>query len=257
MTTPSPSARSLAHDGERSIPIVALDLPSADDALRMARALGDRCRFFKVGNELFTAAGPSIVGTLREELGAEVFLDLKFHDIPHTVAGAVRSAARLGARLLTVHASGGRSMLEAARQAAADEAGDACGILAVTVLKSLDAPGLAEAWGRIDQVDMEREVMRLAGLAADAAVHGIVCSGGEVAAVRARYGPRLAPLVPGIRLEGGAAHDQRRVMTPGAAQAAGARYLVLGRAVTGAPDPAAAMERVLAELAGHPRPSVA
>ena len=257
MTTPSPSARSLARDGVRAIPIVALDLPSADDALRMARVLGDRCRFFKVGNELFTAAGPSIVRTLREELGAEVFLDLKFHDIPNTVAGAVRGAARLGARLLTVHASGGRSMLEAARQAAADEAGDACGVLAVTVLTSLDAPELAEAWGRTDQVDMQREVMRLAGLAADAAVHGVVCSGAEVAAVRARYGSRLAPLVPGIRLDRGAAHDQRRVMTPGAAQAAGARYLVLGRAVTAAPDPAAAMERVLAELAGDSRPSVA
>lgn len=223
----------------------------------MARVLADRCRFFKVGNELFTAAGPPIVRTLREELGADVFLDLKFHDIPNTVAGAVRSAARLGARLLTVHASGGRAMLEAARQAAADEAGDACGILAVTALTSLDASELAEAWGRTDEVDMQREVVRLAELAAESAVHGIVCSGAEVAAVRARYGDALAPLVPGIRLDGGAAHDQRRVMTPAAAQAAGARYLVLGRAVTAAPDPAVAMLRVLAELDADPRPSVA
>ena len=233
-----------------AIPIVALDVPSAEDALRQARALGARCRFYKVGSELFTAAGPSVVRALREEMGADVFLDLKFHDIPNTVAGAVRSAARLGARLLTVHASGGTPMLEAARRAASDEAGDGCGVLAVTVLTSLEPAVLAGAWGRSDQLEMEREVLRLAGLAADAGLHGIVCSGAEVAAVRARFGDRLAPLVPGIRLAGGTTHDQHRVMTPLAAQRAGARYLILGRAVTAAEDPPAAMERVLAELRG-------
>ncbi|HKH91678.1 MAG TPA: orotidine-5'-phosphate decarboxylase [Gemmatimonadaceae bacterium] len=232
----------------RAIPMVALDLPSADAALSLARALGDRCRFYKVGCELFTATGPSIVHALRDEIGAEVFLDLKFHDIPNTVAGAVRSAARLGARLTTVHASGGTPMLEAARKAAWDAAGDACGVLGVTALTSLDRTVLAAAWGRTDGLDMEREVLRLAGLAADAGLHGIVCSGAEVGAVRSRYGDRLAPLVPGIRLEGGEVHDQQRVMTPAAAQAAGARYLVLGRAVTDAQDPAKAMERALAEL---------
>lgn len=233
-----------------AIPIVALDVPSAEDALRLARALGARCQFYKVGSELFTAAGPSVVRALREEMGADVFLDLKFHDIPNTVAGAVRSVARLGARLLTVHASGGTPMLEAARRAASDVAGDGTGVLAVTVLTSLEPAVLAGAWGRNDQLEMEREVLRLAGLAADAGLHGIVCSGAEVAAVRARFGDRLAPLVPGIRLAGGATHDQHRVMTPLAAQRAGARYLILGRAVTAAEDPPAAMERVLAELRG-------
>jgi orotidine-5'-phosphate decarboxylase len=230
-------------------PIVALDVPTAEDALRLARTLGARCRFYKVGSELFTAAGPAVVRALREEIGADVFLDLKFHDIPSTVAGAVRSAARLGARLLTVHASGGLPMLEAAQQATA-EAGSRCDVLAVTALTSLDASVLAAAWGRTDEVDLEREVLRLAELAAQAGLHGLVCSGAEVAAVRARFGARLAALVPGIRLAGGAAHDQHRVMTPAAAQAAGARYLILGRAVTAAMDPAAAMEQVLAELRG-------
>ena len=233
-----------------AIPIVALDVPTASDALRVARALGPRCRFFKVGSELFTAAGPSVLHALREELGADVFLDLKVHDIPTPVAGAVRSAARLGARLVTVHAAGGAPMLEAAGRAAVDEAGEGCGVLAVTVLTSLEPTVLASAWGRSDALEMEREVLRLAGLAADAGLHGIVCSGAEVAAVRSRFGDRLAPLVPGIRLAGGATHDQQRVMTPSAAQEAGARYLILGRAVTAAEDPPAAMERVLAELRG-------
>jgi len=234
--------------GARAIPIVALDVRSGDDALRLARALGSRCTFYKVGSELFTAAGPDVVRALREEAGSDVFLDLKFHDIPNTVAGAVGSAARLGARLVTVHASGGQPMLEAAQRAAGEESGGACGVLAVTALTSLTPAVLAAAWGRTDALEMEQEVLRLAGLAADSALHGIVCSGAEVAAVRDRFGDRLAPLVPGIRLAGGATHDQARVMTPAAAQAAGARYLILGRAVTAADDPAEAMERVLAEL---------
>jgi orotidine-5'-phosphate decarboxylase len=231
-----------------AVPIVALDYSTAEPALAMARTLGDRCHFYKVGSELFTAAGPGVIRTLREELGADVFLDLKFHDIPNTVAGAVRSAARLGARLLTVHASGGAPMLLAARQAADEVAGGACGVLGVTVLTSLDTGVLAAAWGRPDAIVLEREVLRLAELAATAGLHGIVCSGGEVGAVRSRFGDRLAPLVPGIRLAGGEAHDQSRVMTPAAAQRAGARYLILGRAVTADADPVGAMDRVLAEL---------
>ncbi len=232
----------------RAIPIVALDVGSSDEALQLARSLGSRCRFYKVGSELFTAAGPDVVRAIREELAADVFLDLKFHDIPNTVAGAVRNAARLGARLVTVHASGGQPMLEAAQRAAGEESGGACGVLAVTALTSLAPAVLAAAWGRTDALEMEHEVLRLAALAADSALHGIVCSGAEVAAVRDRFGDRLAPLVPGIRLAGGATHDQARVMTPAAAQAAGARYLILGRTVTAADDPAEAMDRVLAEL---------
>jgi orotidine-5'-phosphate decarboxylase len=234
----------------RATPIVALDTGSAEEALGLARALGDSCRFFKVGSELFTAAGPAIVHALQDEMRADVFLDLKLHDIPNTVAGAVRSAAALGVRLLTVHASGGRAMLQAAQEAAQAAAarGNPCDLLAVTVLTSLDAASLGAAWGR-RELDVEREVFRLAGDAAESGLHGIVCSGAEAAAVRAAYGDRLALLVPGIRLAGGSAHDQRRVMTPAAAQAAGARYLILGRAVTAAANPRRAMETVLSELA--------
>jgi orotidine-5'-phosphate decarboxylase len=239
----------------RAVPIVALDFPDADSALAMARRLGDRCGFYKVGSELFTTAGPAIVRALREEQGADVFLDLKFHDIPNTVAGAVRSAARLGVRLVTVHASGGAPMLVAARRAAQEVSGESCGVLAVTVLTSLDATVLGTAWGRSDALQMEREVLRLAELAASSDLHGIVCSGAEVGAVRARFGDRLAPLVPGIRLAGGEVHDQSRVMTPAAAQRSGARYLILGRAVTADADPANAMDRVLAELRAEPSKS--
>lgn len=240
MTTPTVPSR--------AIPIVALDVGSADDALDLARRLGESCRFYKVGSELFTAAGPSVVKALRDE-GADVFLDLKLHDIPNTVAGAVRSAARLGVRLLTVHAVGGAAMLRAAQEAASSAAAESgCNLLAVTVLTSFDAESLAVAWGR-ENVEVEREVVRLAGEAATAGLHGVVCSGAEAAAVRGTYGDRLALLVPGIRLAGGSSHDQRRVMTPAAAQAAGASYLILGRAVTAAADPVRAMRTVLAELA--------
>ena len=233
----------------RTTPIVALDVAGADAALALARRLGASCRFYKVGSELFTAAGPAIVHALQDE-GADVFLDLKFHDIPNTVAGAVRSAAALGVRLLTVHASGGRTMLLAAKEAAQSAAsrGQPCELLAVTVLTSFDAAALGAAWGRAG-VAVEAEVLRLAGLAAECGLHGIVCSGAEVEAVRGAYGDRLALLVPGIRLAGGSAHDQRRVMTPGAAQAAGARYIILGRAVTAAAEPERAMTTVLTELA--------
>jgi len=246
----SASTSAAAARSPGSTPIVALDVATADAALAMARAVGVQCRFFKVGSELFTAAGPRIVEALRGDIGADVFLDLKFHDIPNTVAGAVRSAAALGARLLTVHASGGRAMLAAAAAAALDASGGRCGVLAVTVLTSLDAAAVGEAWGRRDAVDVETEVLRLASVAAEAALHGIVCSGREAGAMRARFGDALALLVPGIRLAGGDLHDQQRVMTPAAAQAADARYLILGRAVTSAPDPAAAMARVLDELRG-------
>lgn len=231
-------------DPPSAIPIVALDVASAGEALALAQLLGDSCRYYKVGSELFTACGPDVVRALRE-LGCEVFLDLKFHDIPNTVGGAVRSAARLGVALLTVHASGGEPMIRAAVEAA----GEGCSVLAVTVLTSLDAAGIAVAWGREPTLTVADEVDRLCGLAASAGAHGVVCSGHEVARVRDAFGRRLATLVPGIRLAGGAAHDQSRVVTPAAAQAAGARYLVLGRAVTGAADPRAAMLRVRSELA--------
>lgn len=224
-------------------PIVALDVPTSEDALALVDEFGDRCRFYKVGNELFTSAGPAVVQAIRAR-GARVFLDLKFHDIPNTVAGGVRNAAAMGASLVTVHASGGRMMLESAVAAA----GPHCGVLAVTVLTSLDAASVADAWGRADAVDVSREVMRLARLAADAGAHGIVCSGQEAARIRDQFGDRLAVLVPGIRAATGAMNDQARVATPEAVAAAGASYAVIGRMVTGATDRRSAMEQVNAAL---------
>ncbi len=233
--------------GRAAEPIVALDVATAGEALALVERLGPACRFYKVGLELFAAAGPAVVEALRAR-DRDVFLDLKLHDIPNTVAGAARSAARLGVRLLTVHASGGAAMVGAAVDAF-DVVGavPAGGVLAVTALTSLDAASLAAAWGR-PVVDVETEVLRLAGVARAAGAHGVVCSGAEARAVRGRYGDGLATLVPGVRLRGDGAGDQRRVVTPGEAAAAGARYVVLGRTVTAAADPEAALARATAEL---------
>ena len=232
-----------------AVPIVALDVPDLAAARALVARLEGQAGFFKVGMELFTAAGPAVVAWLRES-GHDVFLDLKFHDIPATMRGAARSAAALDVRLLTVHAAAGAEGVAAA----VEGAGEGCGVLAVTVLTSLDAATLAAIWHRpAEGLRVDAEVLRLAAVAARAGAHGIVCSGEEVGPVRARFGDRLAPLVPGIRLAGGATHDQARVVTPAAAAAAGARYLVLGRAVTAAAEPAAAMAAVRAELAGAGR----
>jgi orotidine-5'-phosphate decarboxylase len=224
------------------VPIVALDVPSRSRAEELVSQLGDRCTFYKIGGELFTAEGPAVVNAVRD-VGADVFLDLKFHDIPNTVRAAARSAARLGARLITVHASGGAAML----RAAVEGAGDLCGVLAVTILTSMDDAALGEAWGRHDAV-IQDEVLRLSDLARAAGAHGVVCSGQEAPAIHDRHGSALRLLVPGVRLAGGEAHDQKRVVTPAGAAHAGASYIVLGRAVTGEPDPAEAMQRVWQEL---------
>ena len=224
--------------------IVALDVPSREAALEVVDRLGDACRFYKVGSELFTATGPGTVAALRER-GCRVFLDLKFHDIPNTVRGAVRAAASIGASLVTVHACGGPAMLEAA----VEGAGPDCGVLAVSVLTSMDAAALAQATGRPGVV-VRDEVLRLAEAARGAGAAGLVCSGEEAAVVQAAHGDALGLLVPGIRLAGGERHDQARVVTPAAAAARGARWIVVGRAVTAAADPRAAMLRVRAELAG-------
>jgi len=222
--------------------IVALDFPAPGEALALASRLDPASCRVKIGMELYAAAGPSFVEQLARS-GFGVFLDLKFHDIPNTVRGAVASAASLGVRLLTVHASGGPAMLEAAVEAAGPE----CGILAVTVLTSLDAAALERSWGK-PVPDLRAEVLRLAGLASDAGAHGVVCSGLEAASIRERFGNRLATLVPGVRLAGGASQDQARVVTPRQAADAGARYVVLGRAVTGAKSPRDAMSDVLTDL---------
>jgi orotidine-5'-phosphate decarboxylase len=224
-------------------PIVALDVPHAEDALEIVDHLGELCRFYKVGNELFTATGPGMLQEIRAR-NCDVFLDLKFHDIPNTVAGGVRNAAALGARLVTVHATGGLTMLRAAVEAA----GEGCGVLAVTVLTSLTPDDVGAAWGRSSPVDVPSEVLRLAELSARAGVHGVVCSGREAPLVRERFGDRLAVLVPGVRQAGAAAHDQARVVTPREAADAGARYAVVGRMVTAVPDRRGMMARVAAEL---------
>jgi len=233
--------RSTSPPPLRAQPIIALDVPSLDAALALLERLGPDADFVKVGLELFTAEGPRIVERLRGD-GRRVFLDLMLHDIPNTVKGAAQRAAAMDVQLLTVHGYGGVAMVEAA----VEGAGAGTGILVVTVLTSFEREALGVALGR-EVPEMGAEVLRLAGVASVARAHGIVCSGHEVASVVTTY-PQLSPLVPGIRLAGGATHDQARVVTPERAAADGAAYLVLGRAVTGAPDPAAALAGIRATL---------
>lgn len=234
-------------DGGGPEVVVALDVPGAAEALDLVRRLPPRT-WYKVGLELFSSAGPDLIRELTAA-GHPVFLDLKLHDIPHTVAGAVRVASDLGVRMLTVHASGGREMIEAAAEAAAraplEEGGEALEVLAVTVLTSLDDDLLSEVMG--GEASAEEAVGRLAVLAEDAGAAGAVASVGECSAIKAMCGTHFRVATPGIRLAGGDAHDQKRVATPGEAAAAGSDYLVVGRAVTRAEDPAAALRRVRGE----------
>ena len=228
------------------IPIVALDFPDASAALTLVDQLGDDCRFYKIGSELFTACGPSIVREVRSR-GADVFLDLKFHDIPNTVSGAVRRAAAMGARLVTVHGAGGAAMLRAAAVAAGESSH--CAVLAVTVLTSLNASEVATAWGRASEgLQLVDEVLRLSRLAQDSGVAGVVCSGREAKAVKDCLGQSFGVLIPGLRMPGAATHDQSRISTPAEAAATGADYVVIGRAVTAAPDRARAMRDVRTQL---------
>jgi orotidine-5'-phosphate decarboxylase len=250
--TPNVSTTATPFTTPKATAIVALDVPNADSALMIVSALGDLCRFYKVGGELFTGAGPAVVRALTDH-GCQVFLDLKFHDIPNTIRGAACSAARIGARILTVHATGGRAMMEAAMEGARKGAAQAghggeCEVFAVTVLTSLDADRISEAWGR-PGVNVQDEVLRLAELTRRAGVTGIVCGGAEAPAVRVEYGNTLKLLIPGVRLKGSATNDQLRVVTPGEAVGAGASYVIVGRTVTAAPAPREAMRSVLAELA--------
>jgi orotidine-5'-phosphate decarboxylase len=224
--------------------IVALDYASRRDALALVDILGGSVGFYKVGLELYTHEGPDIVRELRAR-GKRVFLDLKLHDIPNTVAGAVRAAADLEVDLLTIHTNGGVEMMRAAAGAAENR----LALLGVTLLTSLSPSEVEAVWGRAIGSTRE-EVVRLATLARDSGLPGIVASPQEAEAVRRRLGPDLVIVTPGIRLPGGDGHDQSRVATPGEAARAGATYLVLGRAVTAARDPVAAMASVRAELAG-------
>jgi orotidine-5'-phosphate decarboxylase len=229
--------------GVNVTPIVALDVKSLGAALSLVERLDQAARYYKVGSELFTRAGPEIVSAIRARQ-CDVFLDLKFHDIPNTVASAVAAAADMGVAMTTVHASGGMAMLRAAVEAASPE----CRVVAVSVLTSLDATAVAASWGRSSKVDVQEEVLRLARLAVDAGVGGFVCSGHEAAAVRTELRSQLLLVVPGIRFSEGASHDQARVVTPADAVRAGADYVVVGRAVTAAADPVEAMKRLSAEL---------
>jgi orotidine-5'-phosphate decarboxylase len=226
---------------------VALDLPGAAEARRMAAALAPAGVGLKVGLELFNAAGPDLVRDLAAK--ASVFLDLKFHDIPNTVAGAVRAAGGLGVAMLNLHVSGGEAMARAAL-AARDEAGRGPAIIGVTVLTSLDGEDLGRVWGRGSGRDAAAEALRLAELARDWGLDGVVASAQEAAAIRAACGEDFLIVTPGIRPAGEALGDQKRVSTPDAAIAAGASHLVVGRPVTRAEDPAAACAAILAAMGG-------
>src|ERR1019366_8194878 len=231
----------------RPQPIIALDVPSLADARALIATLGARADFYKVGLQLFSAEGPRVVEWLHSE-GKRVFLDLKLHDIPSTVRKAAASAGRLNVALLTVHGLGGEAMVRAAVECA----GTRSGVLVVTVLTSMDLATASAALGR-PLASLSDEVLRLAALAARAGAHGVVCAGAECAAVRAAHGTGLAPLVPGIRTSAVAGDDQSRVVTPEEASKAGAAYVVVGRAVTAAADPAAAFEEILGRLAWNGR----
>lgn len=236
----------MASKGSEPAVIVALDFPDAGRALECARRLSPAACRVKVGNELYTAAGPAAVEDL-QALGFDVFLDLKYHDIPNTVAGACTAAARLGCWMINVHASGGHAMIRAAREALAGFS-DPPWLIAVTVLTSLDQEtmrsiGLAAS--------LEHTAFKLADLARSAGADGVVCSPLEAAAMRSRFGADFRLVTPGIRPLGAAPDDQSRIASPRSARAGGADYLVIGRPITRAGDPMAALAAINAELTGH------
>jgi orotidine-5'-phosphate decarboxylase len=224
--------------------IVALDVPDAASAAALVASLENTCQWFKVGLELFVAAGPAVLEPILKR-GHSVFLDLKFHDIPNTVAGAVRSAAALGVHMINVHAAGGPAMLAAAR-GALDGLSYPPELLAVTALTSMDS-------AQQSAIGLDRspasQVELLARMAMAEGIRGFVCSAQEVAALRVLTGPKGILVVPGIRPAGAGIADQKRIATPVEALRAGASYLVVGRPITQAPDPSQAAEAILKEMA--------
>lgn len=238
----------------RSLPasrriITALDVPGHEQAMALATHLGPSGGFVKVGLELFSAAGPNVIHGLREE-GCHIFLDLKYHDIPNTVASAAKVAVNLGASLCTMHASAGRSAITAAAEALAKAPNGPAthrpALLAVTVLTSLSGQEMAETAPASDTV--QERVERLAQLAWDCGADGLVCSAADLPRLRQVIGPEPLVVTPGIRPAGSATDDQNRVATPRSAMDAGADFLVIGRPITQAPDPAAALAAIAAEI---------
>ncbi|MFZ3182799.1 MAG: orotidine-5'-phosphate decarboxylase [Pseudomonas sp.] len=224
--------------------IVALDFPTADAALALAAQLDPaQCRL-KVGKELFTRCGPSIVEALQAQ-GFAVFLDLKFHDIPNTTAMAVKAAAELGVWMVNVHCSGGLRMMAACRETLEQLSGPKPLLIGVTVLTSMEREDLA---GIGLDIEPQAQVLRLAGLAQQAGLDGLVCSAQEASALKAAH-PQLQLVTPGIRPAGSAQDDQRRILTPAQALQAGSDYLVIGRPISQAANPQQALAAVLAELA--------
>jgi orotidine-5'-phosphate decarboxylase len=228
--------------------IVALDLPTMDAALRLAEQVAPAVGAFKIGKELFTAAGPEVVRRVRAT-GASVFLDLKFHDIPNTVAKAVEAAVALDVQMVTIHTSGGSDMMRAAEDAAQSAAAKlgrpAPLVLGVTVLTSMDAGDLAEIGV---EATPAAQVERLATLAAKSGLRGLVCSPLEIVALRRILPVKMQLVTPGIRPAGADKGDQKRTLAPAEALRAGASWLVIGRPITAAPDPRAAAEAILASL---------
>jgi orotidine-5'-phosphate decarboxylase len=220
--------------------IVALDLPSSREALTLVDRLGDEIDYYKVGSPLFTRVGPGIIEELTKR-GKRVFLDLKFHDIPNTVAQAVAAAAALGVDMLTLHASGGSAMLRAAREAVPP--GEGTRLLGVTLLTSFSAADVEEVWDK-ELRSLREEVARLATIAADAGLDGVIASAMEAEALKRKHGPEFLVITPGIRPAGHLAGDQARIATPADATIAGSDYLVVGRPVLNAKEP----EDVIAEI---------
>src|SRR5437868_1038098 len=223
--------------------IVALDVPNAAEAQRLVQSLGNSASIYKIGKQLFTSEGPDLVRDLVSS-GRKVFLDLKYHDIPNTVASAVRAAADLNVAMLTVHASGGSKMLRAATEAAAQSASKPL-VLAVTVLTSMADEDLAEIGISGSTQD---QVLRLAKLAQRAGAGGLVASPSELKALRQTVGQEMKIVTPGVRPAGSDKGDQARVATPSQAISDGADYIVVGRPITAAPDPAAAAKTILADI---------
>jgi orotidine-5'-phosphate decarboxylase len=225
--------------------VIALDVSSPEDALHLVAQLHDLVGMFKVGGQLFVAAGPAIVREIIAA-GSNVFLDLKFHDIPNTVSLAAIEAAKLGVSMMTIHAAGGRAMMEAVAKELQDKFGERRPtVVAVTVLTSLDTRALFEM-GREEPLD--EQVQRLALLAQDCGIDGVVCSPREIQLVRKVVEPKFKIVAPGIRLPDQTLHDQQRIATPREALSSGADYIVVGRAVTAARDPRTATQRLLESM---------